>query len=106
MRALISVTDKTGIEELAKGLSDLGVEIVSTGGTYKKIKDSGVDAIEIDEITNFPEILEGRVKTLSPYVHGGILFKRDEDSHVATVKEHNIKPIDIVVVNLYEFQKP
>lgn len=105
MRALISVTDKTGIEELAKGLSDLGVEIVSTGGTYKKIKESGVDAIEIDEITNFPEILEGRVKTLSPYVHGGILYKRDEDSHVATVKEHNIKPIDIVVVNLYEFQK-
>ena len=105
MRALISVTDKTSIEDLAKGLSDLGVEIVSTGGTYKKIKESGVDAIEIDEITNFPEILEGRVKTLSPYVHGGILFKRDEDSHVATVKEHNIKPIDIVVVNLYEFQK-
>ena len=105
MRALISVTDKTGIEDLAKGLSDLGVEIVSTGGTYKKIKERGVEAIEIDEITNFPEILEGRVKTLSPYVHGGILFKRDEDSHVATVKEHNIKPIDIFVVNLYEFQK-
>lgn len=105
MRALISVTDKTGIEDLAKGLSDLGVEIVSTGGTYKKIKESGVDAIEIDEITNFPEILEGRVKTLSPYVHGGILYKRDEDSHVSTIKEHNIKPIDIVVVNLYEFQK-
>ncbi|MFO3716771.1 bifunctional phosphoribosylaminoimidazolecarboxamide formyltransferase/IMP cyclohydrolase [Anaerococcus sp. ENR1011] len=105
MRALISVTDKTGIEDLAKGLSDLGVEIVSTGGTYKKIKESCVEAIEIDEITNFPEILEGRVKTLSPYVHGGILYKRDEDSHVKTVKEHNIKPIDIVVVNLYEFQK-
>jgi len=105
VRALISVTDKTGIEDLAKGLSDLGVEIVSTGGTYKKIKESGVDAIEIDEITNFPEILEGRVKTLSPYVHGGILYKRDEDSHVSTIKEHNIKPIDIVVVNLYEFQK-
>ncbi|MBP2069456.1 MAG: bifunctional phosphoribosylaminoimidazolecarboxamide formyltransferase/IMP cyclohydrolase [Anaerococcus sp.] len=105
MRALISVTDKTGIEELAKGLKDLGVEIVSTGGTYKKINDAGIEAIEIDQITNFPEILEGRVKTLSPYVHGGILYKRDDENHVNTVKEHNIKPIDIVVVNLYEFQK-
>ena len=105
MRALISVTDKEGIENLAKGLSDLGVEIVSTGGTYKKINDAGVKAIEIDEITNFPEILEGRVKTLSPYVHGGILYKRDEQSHVDTINEHDIKAIDIVVVNLYEFQK-
>lgn len=105
MRALISVTDKTGIEELAKGLSDLGVEIVSTGGTYKKIHDAGIDVIEIDQITNFPEILEGRVKTLSPYVHGGILYKRDDESHVETIKEHDIKAIDIVVVNLYEFQK-
>ena len=105
MRALISVTDKTGIEELAKGLKDLGIEIVSTGGTYKKIKDAGVDAIEIDQITNFPEILEGRVKTLSPYVHGGILYKRDEQSHIDTINDLDIKPIDIVVVNLYEFQK-
>ena len=105
MRALISVTDKTGIEDLARGLSNLGVEIISTGGTYKKIRDAGVGAIEIDQITNFPEILEGRVKTLSPYVHGGILFKRDEKSHVDTVNQLDIKPIDIVVVNLYEFQK-
>lgn len=105
MRALISVTDKTGIEELAKSLSELGVEIVSTGGTYEKIHDAGVEVIEIDQITNFPEILEGRVKTLSPYVHGGILFKRDDESHVETIEEHDIKPIDIVVVNLYEFQK-
>lgn len=105
MRALISVTDKTGIEVLAKGLSDLGIEIVSTGGTYKKIKDAGVDAIEIDQITNFPEILEGRVKTLSPYVHGGILYKRDKQSHIDTINDLDIKPIDIVVVNLYQFQK-
>lgn len=105
MRALISVTDKTGIEKLAKSLSDLGIEIVSTGGTYKKIHDAGINVIEIDQITNFPEILEGRVKTLSPYVHGGILYKRDSQSHIDTIKEHNIKPIDIVVVNLYEFQK-
>lgn len=105
MRALLSVTDKTNIEKLAKDLNDLGVELVSTGGTYKKIKEAGLDVIEIDKITNFPEILEGRVKTLSPYVHGGILYKRDNYSHLATVKELNIKPIDIVVVNLYEFQK-
>jgi len=105
VRALISVTDKTGIEELAKNLSDLGIEIVSTGGTYKKISDAGVNAIEIDQITNFPEILEGRVKTLSPYVHGGILYKRDDENHINTINEHDIKPIDIVVVNLYEFQK-
>lgn len=105
MRALISVTDKSGIDKLAKGLSELGVEIVSTGGTYKKIKEAGVDAIEIDQITNFPEILEGRVKTLSPYVHGGILFKRDSQSHIDTVNDLDIKAIDIVVVNLYEFQK-
>ncbi|WP_306484934.1 bifunctional phosphoribosylaminoimidazolecarboxamide formyltransferase/IMP cyclohydrolase [Anaerococcus sp.] len=105
MRALLSVTDKTGIEKLAKGLSDLGVSLISTGGTYKKIKESGVDVTEIEEITNFPEILEGRVKTLSPYVHGGILYKRDDEGHVATVEDLGIKAIDIVVVNLYEFQK-
>lgn len=105
MRALISVTDKKNIEGLAKGLSDFGVEIVSTGGTYKKIKECGIDAIEIEEITNFPEILDGRVKTLSPYVHGGILYKRDEESHKKTVEENNIKAIDIVVVNLYKFEE-
>ena len=105
MRALLSVTDKTGIVELAKNLNSLGVELVSTGGTYKKIKENGIDVTEIDKITNFPEILEGRVKTLSPYVHGGILYKRDNEKHVNTINELNIKPIDIVVVNLYEFQK-
>lgn len=105
MRALLSVTDKTGIEKLAKELSKLGVSLISTGGTYKKIKESGVDVSEIEEITNFPEILEGRVKTLSPYVHGGILYKRDDSEHCETVEELKIKPIDIVVVNLYEFQK-
>lgn len=105
MRALLSVTDKTGIEKLAKELSKLGVSLISTGGTYKKIKGSGVDVSEIEDITNFPEILEGRVKTLSPYVHGGILYKRDDSEHCETVEELKIKPIDIVVVNLYEFQK-
>lgn len=105
MRALLSVTNKTGIVELARGLESLGVELVSTGGTYKQIADAGVEVIEIDKITNFPEILDGRVKTLSPYVHGGILYKRDSEEHVHTVEELGIKPIDIVVVNLYEFQK-
>ena len=95
MRALISVTDKKDVEKLAKGLSDLGVESVSTGGTYKKIKESGVDVKEIEEITNFPEILDGRVKTLSPYVHGGILYKRDDENHKKTVEENNIKDIDM-----------
>lgn len=105
MRALLSVTDKTGIVELAKNLRDLGVDLISTGGTYKKIKESGIEVNEIEKLTNFPEILEGRVKTLSPYVHGGILYKRDDESHVDTINELSIKPIDIVVVNLYEFQK-
>ena len=105
MRALVSVTDKTGIDYLAKGLSDLGVDIVSTGGTYKNICNAGVKATEIDEITNFPEILEGRVKTLSPYVHGGILYKRDEQSHVDTIKKHDIKAIDIVCL-LYTSPSP
>ena len=104
MRALISVTEKEGIEKLAKGLNELGIEIISTGGTYKKIADSGVPVIEIDQVTNFPEILEGRVKTLSPYVHGGILYKRDNINHVETVRDHGIESIDIVVVNLYAFQ--
>lgn len=104
MRALISLTDKTNVDYLAKELTRLGVEIISTGGTFKAIEDAGVEVIEIDKITNFPEILDGRVKTLSPYVHGGILYKRDDNSHVNTVEEHDIKSIDIVVVNLYDFQ--
>lgn len=103
-RALISVTDKTGISDFASKLSKLGYEIVSTGGTLKTIKDSGVDAIAIDEVTNFPEMLDGRVKTLHPMVHGALLYKRDCPSHVETVKKHNINPIDIVAVNLYDFE--
>lgn len=105
MRALISLTDKTNVDYLAKNLERLGCEIISTGGTYKAIKDAGVEVKEIEEITNFPEILDGRVKTLSPYVHGGILYKRDDENHVKTVEDHDIKAIDIVCVNLYDFQK-
>jgi phosphoribosylaminoimidazolecarboxamide formyltransferase/IMP cyclohydrolase len=104
MRALISLTDKTNVEYLARELKRLGYEIVSTGGTYKAIEKAGVEVTEIDKITNFPEILDGRVKTLSPYVHGGILYKRDNEEHVKTVEEHNIGSIDIVAVNLYDFQ--
>ncbi|PMP67095.1 MAG: IMP cyclohydrolase [Thermodesulfobacterium geofontis] len=104
-RALISVTDKTGIVELAKELENLAIEIVSTGGTAKVLREGGVKVIDISELTGFPEILEGRVKTLHPKVHGGILFKRDKEDHMKTIKKHNIKPIDLIVVNLYAFEK-
>src|SRR5699024_2625272 len=103
MRALISVTDKSNIDYFAKNLEELGYEIVSTGGTLKVLKESNVEAIDISEVTNFPEILDGRVKTLSPKIHGGILYKRGNKSHEETIKEQNIEAIDIVVVNLYDF---
>ena len=104
-RALVSVTNKEGIVEFCKGLETLGFEIVSTGGTLKKLTDEGIKAIAIDDVTGFPEMLDGRVKTLHPLVHGGLLFRRDLESHVQTVKEYGIKPIDLVCVNLYEFEK-
>ena len=104
-RALVSVTNKEGIVEFALGLEKLGFEIVSTGGTLKKLLEAGVKAIAIDEVTKFPEMLDGRVKTLHPMVHGGLLFRRDLESHVNTVKEYGINPIDLVCVNLYEFEK-
>ena len=104
MKALLSVTDKRGIEEFAKGLEALGFEILSTGGTLAKIKEAGVSVKGIEEYTGFPEMLEGRVKTLHPKVHGGILYKRDVSSHVETVKEHGIEAIDLVCVNLYDFE--
>ncbi len=104
-RALISVTDKSGIVDFAKELEALGIEIVSTGGTARVLREGGVKVTDISELTGFPEILEGRVKTLHPKVHGGILFKRDNPEHVKTIQEHDIKPIDLVVVNLYAFKK-
>lgn len=104
-RALLSVTDKTGIVEMAKALEELGYEVVSTGGTLKTIREAGVSAKAIEEITQFPEMLDGRVKTLHPVVHGGLLFRRDVESHVNTAKEHDIEPIDVVVVNLYRFEE-
>ncbi|HSC82677.1 MAG TPA: bifunctional phosphoribosylaminoimidazolecarboxamide formyltransferase/IMP cyclohydrolase, partial [Pseudomonas sp.] len=100
-RALISVSDKTGILEFARELVALGVEILSTGGTYKLLKDNGVAAVEVADYTGFPEMMDGRVKTLHPKVHGGILGRRDIDG--AVMEEHGIKPIDLVAVNLYPF---
>ena len=104
-RALVSVTNKDGIVEFCKGLEKLGFEIVSTGGTLNKLKEAGINAIAIDEVTKFPEMLDGRVKTLHPMVHGGLLYRRDLKSHVDTINQHGIKPIDLVCVNLYEFEK-
>ena len=104
-RALISVSDKTGLADFAKGLHALGVELISTSGTAKFLKDAGLPARDISDLTSFPEMLEGRVKTLHPKVHGGILYKRDNAEHVKTIREHNIEPIDMVVVNLYPFRE-
>ena len=104
-RALVSVTNKTGVVEFCKGLEKLGFEIVSTGGTLKKLTEEGVKAIAIDEVTQFPEMLDGRVKTLHPMVHGGLLYRRDLESHVETIEKYGIKPIDLFCVNLYEFEK-
>ncbi|MBN2824407.1 MAG: bifunctional phosphoribosylaminoimidazolecarboxamide formyltransferase/IMP cyclohydrolase [Campylobacterales bacterium] len=104
MRALLSVSDKEGIVEFATSLVELGYEIISTGGTFKKLTEAGIKAIEIDEITKFPECFEGRVKTLNPYVHGGILHKRGDAGHVAQAKELGVEGIDLVCVNLYPFK--
>ncbi|WP_102400239.1 bifunctional phosphoribosylaminoimidazolecarboxamide formyltransferase/IMP cyclohydrolase [Haloimpatiens massiliensis] len=102
-RALISVFDKSGVLDLAKFLVNRGVEIVSTGGTYRYLKENGIDVIEVNQVTGFDEILDGRVKTLNPYIHGGILAIRDKESHMETIKEKGITPIDMIVVNLYPF---
>ncbi|MCM8759891.1 MAG: bifunctional phosphoribosylaminoimidazolecarboxamide formyltransferase/IMP cyclohydrolase [Candidatus Omnitrophica bacterium] len=104
-RALISVSDKTGLIDLAKVLAKNNVEIISTGGTARAIKEAGIPVKEISEFTGFPEILDGRVKTLHPLIYGGILFKRDNQSHIEQVSKHNINRIDLVVVNLYPFEK-
>lgn len=102
-RALISVSDKTGVVEFARKLHDAGVEIVSTGGTMKAIRDAGIPVLYVSDVTGFPEIMDGRVKTLNPYIHGGILAVRDDPKHAQQMKEHKITPIDLVVVNLYPF---
>jgi phosphoribosylaminoimidazolecarboxamide formyltransferase / IMP cyclohydrolase len=104
-RAILSVTDKTGLVDFARQLSSLGIELISTGGTAKLLRDSGIAVKDISELTGFPEMLDGRVKTLHPKVHGGILHRRENPAHVAAVSEHSIQPIDMVVVNLYAFEK-
>jgi phosphoribosylaminoimidazolecarboxamide formyltransferase/IMP cyclohydrolase len=103
-RALISVSDKTGIVEFAKELDKLGIEIISTGGTATLLQKEGVNVIGISEVTGFPEILDGRLKTLDPHIHGGLLAVRDDEKHRQQIAEHNITPIDLVVVNLYPFK--
>ena len=104
-RAILSVTDKTGLVDFARQLSGLGIELISTGGTAKLLRDSGIAVKDISELTGFPEMLDGRVKTLHPKVHGGILHRRENPAHTAAVAEHGIQPIDMVVVNLYAFEK-
>ncbi len=104
-RALVSVSDKVGIVEFCNSLVKNNYEIISTGGTYKKLVEAGIKAIEIDEVTKFPECFEGRVKTLNPYVHGGILHRRDKQSHIDQAKELGVKSIDLVCVNLYPFKE-
>ena len=104
-RAIVSVSDKTGVVEFARGLVGHGVEILSTGGTARLLRESGVQVTEVSAYTGFPEILDGRVKTLVPRIHGGILALRDNPEHVAQMEAHGIQPIDLVAVNLYPFEK-
>ena len=104
-RALISVSDKTGVVEFARKLNAAGVEIVSTGGTMRALKEAGIPVLYVSDVTGFPEIMDGRVKTLNPYIHGGILAVRDNPTHQQAMKEHKIIPIDLVAVNLYPFKE-
>ncbi len=104
-RALISVFNKEGIVDFAKGLIDLGYEIISTGGTFKLLKEANLNIIEVEDVTKFPEILGGRVKTLNPLIHGGILYRRDKEEDVETIKSMDIGAIDLVVNNLYPFEE-
>ena len=104
-RALISVFDKRGLETFARGLTDLGVEIVSTGGTARLLSESGIPVTQVEDVTGFPEMLDGRVKTMHPKIQAGILAKRDVPEHMQTIARHDIKPIDLVVVSLYPFEE-
>lgn len=103
-RAVISVSDKTGLAEFARALSAMGVEILSTGGTARALRQAGVTVKDVSEHTGFPEMLDGRVKTLHPKIHGGLLARRDNPKHMADIKKQGIEPIDLIVVNLYPFE--
>jgi len=104
-RALLSVSDKTGLVEFARALQGFGVEILSTGGTAKALRDAGIDVRDVSDVTGFPEMMDGRVKTLHPRIHGGILAVRDNPEHARALEEHRIEPIDMVVINLYPFEQ-
>jgi phosphoribosylaminoimidazolecarboxamide formyltransferase/IMP cyclohydrolase len=104
-RALLSVTDKTGLAEFGKGLQEFNVHMLSTGGTAKALREAGIGITDVSDYTGFPEMLDGRVKTLHPKIHGGILGIRDNQAHVSTMSKHAIEAIDMVVVNLYAFSK-
>lgn len=104
-RALLSVSDKRGIVEFGKELAAMGVDIISTGGTMKALRDAGVPVTAVQDVTGFPEMMDGRVKTLHPKIHGAILAMRDHERHVQAMKDHGITPIDLVVVNLYPFRE-
>lgn len=103
-RALLSVSDKSGLTDLAQGLTSMQVEIISTGGTARALREAGIQVMEVADVTGFPEMLDGRVKTLHPRIHGGILARRDLPEHMAQLEAHNIRPIELVVVNLYPFE--
>ena len=105
MKAILSVYNKDNIEHIGRSLSEAGYEIISTGGTYRSLRKAGISVQQISELTGFPEILDGRVKTLHPKVHGGILARRDIDTHQAEMKSNDISSIDVVVVNLYPFSE-
>src|SRR5260370_7884456 len=106
MRALLSVADKTGIETLARGLHALGIELLSTGGTAQALTEANIPVRSVSDITGFPEILGGRVKTLHPAIHGGILARRDDEAHMAELAQPGIGTIDLVVSNLFPFPHP
>ena len=103
-RALISVSDKAGVVEFARSLADFGIELVSTGGTRKTLSDAGLNVLDVGDLTGFPEMMDGRVKTLHPAVHGGLLARRGNPAHAEAMRAHSIRPIDILVVNLYPFE--
>src|ERR687894_3301317 len=104
-RALLSVSDKRGLVDFARGLADLGVEIISTGGTARELAEAGIETRAVDDYTGFPEILDGRVKTLNPKIYAGLLAVRSNEDHMRTVDEHAVEPIDLVCVNLYPFER-
>src|SRR5918997_225161 len=104
-RALLSVSDKAGLVEFARGLAGFGVELLSTGGTAAALRSAGLAVRDVAEVTGFPEMLDGRVKTLHPRVHGGLLGVRDKEEHARALAEHGIEPIDMVVINLYPFEQ-